>query len=86
MDSSEDRYDYLAAGFDNFLSRSVDGVQQVSLNSPGPVSTQMRFDSVQVSGSLGDILSVGRITIDGRQGALKFYDENGNEIGIVGDF
>lgn len=79
-----DRYDYLSAGFDGFLSRSIDGITQFNLNSPGPISTQVRFDSAQTSGAIGDIVRVGqRVVIDGINGSLTFLDDQGNAIGIL---
>lgn len=59
-----DNYDYSTAGFDGFLSRSIDSLAQVNLTSPGPVSTQMRYDSAQPSGFLGGTVQVGNVKIN----------------------
>lgn len=57
-------YSYVTAGFDGFLSRSIDDLTQVNLESQGPQSTAMRYDSAQVSGMLGDTLQMGNVHID----------------------
>lgn len=57
-------YNYEAAGFDGFMSRSIDNLVQVNLDSNGPASTQMRFDSTQVSGFMGDTLQIGAVRIN----------------------
>lgn len=62
--------DYSDSGFDAFLSRSVDDIPQVNLDSAGPASTQMPFDRAQVSGHLGDTLSLGNIVFDGKSGTI----------------
>lgn len=77
--------DYIAAGFDPFLSRSIDNLSQFNLDSQGPVSTQIPFDRAQVSGMLGDTLVIGKIKIDGGKGRISVYDDNGNENTRIGD-
>jgi hypothetical protein len=57
-------YTYETVGFDNFLCRSVGDIPQQNLDSQGPVSTQIRYDAAQVSGALGDTLTVGNIKIN----------------------
>ena len=57
-------YDYTQAGFDSFLSRSIDNLSQVNLDSQGPRSTAIRYDSAQVSGMLGDSLQIGGVRIN----------------------
>lgn len=78
-------YDYVDAGFDSFLSRSVDNLSQLNLDSQGPASTQTRYDSSQASGAIGDSIRVGRILIDGTSGRISIYDEIGNEVGRIGE-
>lgn len=56
-------YDYTTAGFDGFFSRSVDDIPQQNLDSAGPRSTAIRYDSAGVSGMLGDTLQIGLIRI-----------------------
>lgn len=59
-----DDYDYSKAGFDGFLSRSIDDLSQANLDSLGPPSTAQAYDRSQVSGSLGDTLQVGNVHIN----------------------
>lgn len=56
--------DYTDAGFDGFLSRSVDDLSQFNLDSQGPVTTQIPFDRAQVSGMLGDTIQIGNVKIN----------------------
>lgn len=83
--------DYSDSGFDDFLSRSIDGTPQRNLDTGGPVSTQMRYDSAQSSGSVGDTFSVGNVLINGKDGAIELAngtnrplligkDSNGNDV------
>lgn len=60
----DDEYDYGSSGFDPFLNRSVDNLYQSNLDSQGPLSTQMRYDSAQVSGMIGDTLQIGQVSIN----------------------
>lgn len=76
--------DYEQAGFDGFLSRSIDDVQQTNLESTGPISTQVRFDASQISGSLGDQLTIGNIKLDGVKGRISVYDGE-NEVIRIGE-
>lgn len=67
-------YTYENAGYDSFLSRSVDDNPQVNLDSQGPTSTAFRYDSGQSSGSVGDKISIGSVVIDGTKGRISIYD------------
>lgn len=75
---------YNDAGFDDFLSRSIDNLSQANLDSAGPVSTSFRYDSAQVSGSLGDVIRVGNILIDGKNKRIIVSDDNTRRI-ILGE-
>lgn len=77
--------DYTESGFDGFLSRSIDNLSQVNLDSQGPVSTSQRFDSTQVSGMLGDTLQIGGILLDGANGKITITDSSGNVVVILGE-
>ena len=77
-------YDYTDSGFDSFLSRSVDDVPQVNLDSQGPQTTQIRYDSAQVTGKLGDTLTLGNIKLDGVAGRISIFD-GGNEVVRIGE-
>lgn len=78
-------YDYSAAGFDSFLSRSIDDLSQTNLDSPGPVSTANAYDRQQSSGSIGDSLGVGNIRIDGVSGRIDIVDDQGNVVARFGN-
>ncbi len=78
-------YDYNVAGFDGFLSRSIDSNYQTNLNAAGPQSTAMAFDRSQPSGSIGGTFRVGKISIDGVKGRISIYDDAGNEVGRIGE-
>lgn len=77
-------YDYIVAGFDSFMSRSIDNLSQVNLDSQGPQTTAIRYDSAQVSGMLGDTLQVGKVHINGSRGNITGNDGN-NDFFILGD-
>ncbi len=72
------RYDYTSAGFDNFLTRSID---------EGSTSRAGAFDRSAVSGFLGDTLRIGKIQIDGANGRIVVVDASTNRIvlGQLGD-
>ncbi len=72
----DDTYDYTSSGFDSFLSRSIDDLSQINLDSTGPRTTALRYDSAQVSGALGDILRIGKIQLDGVEGSIALYDDD----------
>lgn len=76
---------YEDSGFDAFLSRSIDKSPQANLSVMGPRSTQIRYDDSQISGMLGDILQIGGIRLDGVNGRISIYDENGNEVVRLGE-
>lgn len=77
-------YDYTAAGFDNFLSRSIDQAPQANLNSPAPASQAVRLDAVQMTGAIGDNMRIGKITINGAAGNITANDGS-NDFFILGD-
>lgn len=81
MNNAND-YNYESAGFDGFLSRSIDGLNQVNLDSQGPVSTAIRYDAAQVSGMLGDTFKTGIVSIT-KQGI--FIDDGNNNRVVIGD-
>lgn len=64
MNPRDRDYDYSTAGFDSFLSRSVDNLSQINLDSQGPQTTAIRYDDAQVSGFLGDTLQLGNVRIN----------------------
>lgn len=72
-----DDYDYNAAGFDNFMSRSVDNNSQINLDSPAPPNNATAFDRTQVGGTIGDIFRTGDV---GQTGDLT------GDISLIGTF
>lgn len=75
--------DWSASGFDGFLSRSIDDLPQVNLDSQGPQSTQMAFDRGQSSGVVGDTFKVGNIIFDGRNSKVIINDDNSDASVII---
>lgn len=71
---SRDDYDYQSAGFDGFMSRSIDDLNQSNLDSAGPVSTQLAYDRSQVTGMLGDSYRMGDILFDGKEGRTTYHN------------
>lgn len=80
------QYDYLDAGLDAFLSRSIDNSGQVNLDAPSqaPPTQAIRFDSAQLSGSPGDTMRVGNISINGAAGNITANDGS-NDFFILGN-
>lgn len=71
---SDEEYNYTSAGFDSFLSRSIDATPQFGLDSQGPMVNQVRYDGTQVSGMLGDNLQIGNINLDGANSRITASD------------
>jgi hypothetical protein len=80
----EAKSDYETSGFDAFLSRSIDDVSQVNLDSQGPQTNAIRYDDRQVDGMLGDTLQIGKIRLNGSQGNITGND-GGNDFFLLGD-
>jgi len=89
-DKRNKSYTYLDAGFNGFFRRTLasDPTQNI-LNSSaqgGKGSREINLDEEQFEGFMGDVLQVGRVTIDGRRGAVSVFDENKNEVGRLGPY
>lgn len=78
-------YSYETSGFDGFLSRSIDDLPQVTLDSPGPQSTAIPFDRGQQSGSFGNSIQIGSIQLDGVKGRITITDDAGNIVVMLGE-
>lgn len=66
--------DYSDSGFDSFLSRSIDNLQQVNLDSQGPYSTATAYDRSQLSGSMGDKFNMGGIGMSAKDSTMTVND------------
>ena len=77
---NKDEYSYENAGFDGFLSRSIDQLSQVNLDSPGPSTNQIRYDASQTSGILGDKFKIGNILFDGKESRVVLTSDDNNDI------
>lgn len=78
------RYDYSDAGLDGFLSRSIDDLSQFNLDSTGPRSTAIRYDDAQQTGAMGDLIRIGKITLDGQAGNIVGNDGT-NDFFLIGE-
>lgn len=76
-------YSYEQAGFDGFMSRSIDDLAQVTLDSPGPQSTAIPLDRGQQSGGFGDTFTVGSIVFDGKNSTITMKDENSDAAIVI---
>lgn len=81
------RDSYLDSGFDEYLTRSIDGYINTTLgNAPLMAgSQQIAFDRNQVTGAIGDKVTIGQVVIDGVTGRIAIYDVTGTEIGRIGN-
>lgn len=70
------RHDYERAGFDAFLTRSIDGPLANLTSTPaGPPPRQIDFDRQQVNGVLGDTFKVGEsVRVNGSDGNIILND------------
>lgn len=87
MNNDNNKYTYREVGFNRFFRRSL-GSNPNAENLKGTAtgsSRQLNFDNAQVSGALGDILRIGRITLDGKLGRESIHDERNNEVLRLGE-
>ena len=87
MNNDNKQHTYKEVGFNRFFRRSLNSDPNVvNLKSMGGGgSRQLNFDNAQVSGSLGDILRIGRILLNGKLGRESIMDERNNEVLRLGD-
>lgn len=69
-----DDYDMTAAGFDGFMSRSIDSTPALNLDSPVPFNNALPFDRTQVTGSQGDTFNMGGIGMSAKDNAITLND------------
>lgn len=82
-----DPYDYTNSGFNGFLSRRIRRPNAVTLQglSNDTPRKEIDFDKTSTSGSLGDVISVTGIKLDGPNRRIAISDELGVEVGWIGN-
>jgi len=91
MANNNKKITYEDSGYNGFMRRTIASSQnnntlsQISRNSNQ--MSNLNFDNMNVSGSLGDTITVGNITIDGSvgNGRIDGNDENRNPVWRLGD-
>lgn len=84
-------YTYTDSGFNSFMQRSIDSGAYFTLSQTASEfrkvnNQQINFDQQQTTGSLGDIIQVGDIDINGRDRRISIYDDGRtNEVGRIGN-
>lgn len=82
------QYTYAAAGFNKFFRRSIDSTSAATLNDAASqasaYSSEINFDQSQTSGSLGSVVQVGNVNIDGVQGRISVF-EGSDEVVRIGE-
>lgn len=74
---------YTASGFDGFLSRGDTPNLSGNLDQQSTANNAVAFDRTQISGTLGDVLTIGSIKIDGVNGTITLNDGNTDRL-IIG--
>lgn len=72
--------DYIASGFNAFLSRSIDNGPTVNLDSVTPPNNTLAFDRTQINGMLGDIFTIGNIKLNGSEGTIILSDGTNDRV------
>lgn len=89
MANSDATYDYQAAGFSAFLTRSIDDSPALNLDSLSSSVQQstreVNYDQSPTTGGLGSVLRIGNIQLDGITGRISVYDSNNNEVLRLGE-
>lgn len=85
----DNQFDYSTQGFNDFLIRSIDMTMTAgNLNefNPSTVSSRiLNYDQTQSMGQMGDYLNIGNIRINGSTGRISIFDQEGNEVGRIGE-
>jgi len=79
---------YADAGFNKFYSRSISSAPSINnlpQMSAAAGSNMINFDHSPTSGSLGDKIQVGGVIIDGTNRRIVIQDENGVDVGWIGN-
>lgn len=79
----------MAAGFSSFLTRSLDSTKADTLRQAASEFRQqnnqtVNFDQTQTTGSLGDVIQIGDIHLDGNLGRISVF-EGPNEVVRIGE-
>lgn len=81
---NSDNWDYIAAGFDKFLSRGDTPNLSGSLDQEVTVNNAIAFDRGQVSGAFGDTVRIGNILLDGANSRIIMNDGT-NDVLLIGN-
>jgi len=79
---------YRDIGFTSFFKRSIadSGTRLArTLRDIQPSSTELNLDDTNVSGSLGDVLKVGLVELDGKTGRVQVVTQEGEVTGYFGN-
>lgn len=83
-----DQFNYLKSGFTSFFKRSIadNGMTGIrSLRGVRASKTELNLDETNVSGSLGDVINVGLVQIDGKTGRVNITTDQGEVTGYFGN-
>lgn len=80
---NSDSWDYVAAGFDKYLSRGDTPNLGNNLDQNVP-NNSMAADRTQITGAMGDTLRIGKIFLNGSDGNIVANDGT-NDFLIIGD-
>lgn len=80
--------DYSSLGYNVYLTKSIDlpsMVDPTGLSTPNQYQdNNINYTNSEVSGAIGDIVTVGNITLDGTIGRIKIADPNGVDVTWIG--
>lgn len=80
-------YDYVQSGFNGFLSRRIGSTDDVTLTglSNNSSRNEINFDQTTATGSLGSVIGVNGINLDGPNKRIAILDDLGTEVGWIGN-
>lgn len=83
----DNEYTYLDSGLNGFLSRRIqrpEALTLIGLSNSRP-RREVDFDQMSASGTVGDVISVTGIKIDGPNRRISIMDELDVEVGRIGN-
>lgn len=80
-----ERYDYTKAGFNSFLTRSIESDTAPSLGASLVTTRRIEFDRQAVGSQLGDTYRIGLIQVNGRDGNIIVPDADGTPRILIGE-